>query len=194
MRRPGGPPGRPSNPGVTISPRPCGSLQPRLFIDSGHARDAAAAAPGSLAAIRPFRLPLRRKLALLAVALLFASAPPLAAQPALVRLTGVVVGPDVRVAIFASPDGSWVVAGEGDRVGGFTVLRIIPGGAEIAGRDDKRLLTPEPAAGATSAAALASVPPDRPVVIAGFGGFGHAAAIGPGMSDQRNGGAAGRRH
>ncbi len=105
-------------------------------------------------AVRP--LPWRLALAVLAGALAFAPAALLAAQPAPPRLAGVVVGPDHRAAIFASPDGSWVVAGEGDTVGGFTVLRIVPGGTEVAGPDDRLLLVPVPAA------ASAHVPPGGP--------------------------------
>lgn len=91
-------------------------------------------------------------------------APLAAAQQAPPRLAGVVVGTGHRAAIFASPDGSWVVAGEGDTVGGFTVLRIVPGGAEVGGPDNKRLLVPEAAPEAGSAAVPPSPEPatDRP--------------------------------
>jgi hypothetical protein len=119
--------------------------------------------PGGLPG-RPSTFALRSRLAVLAVALALAPASLLAAPPALPRLTGVAVGPDYRAAIFASPDGSWVVAGEGDRVGGFTVLRIIPGGAEVAGPDDRWLLVPEPDRASACAAvqAAGSVPPESP--------------------------------
>ena len=100
--------------------------------------------------------PWRGRLAVLAGAMAFAPASLLAAQQGPPRLAGVVVGPNHRAAIFTSQDGSWVVAGEGNTVGGYTVLHIIPGGTEVAGPDDRRLLVPAPAT------ASASVPPGGP--------------------------------
>jgi len=83
---------------------------------------------------------------------------PVAAQQMPPRLAGVIVAPDRRVAIFAFPDGSWTVAGEGDTVGGLTVLRIVPGGADVAADGDRRRLSPVP-----GPAAVPAAPPVLPV-------------------------------
>ena len=132
-------------------------------------------------------LPWRCGLAVLAAALAFAPAALAAAQQAPPRLAGVVVGPDHRAAIFASPDGSWVVVGEGDTVGGFTVLRIIPGGTELAGPDDRRLLAPAPASpppggpGQCVAESGLCGQPTQPVTITGAGHRDDPAGISRGM-------------
>ncbi len=133
-------------------------------------------------AVRPLRW--RCGLAVLAGVLAFAPAWPLAAQQAPPRLAGVAVGPDYRAAIFASPDGNWVVVGEGDTVGGFTVLRIIPGGTELAGPDGRRLLAPVPATASANGppgnGPPANGPPGGPVAIADAGHRDDAAGIGRG--------------
>lgn len=58
------------------------------------------------------------------------------------RLTGITVSPAGRRAIFASPGSKPLVASPGDRVAGFTVQAIEPGGVTMAGPNGPRVLQP----------------------------------------------------
>ncbi len=64
------------------------------------------------------------------------------------RLTGVVATGRTRQAIFTAPDGlGALVAGEGDRLGPYTVTAITAGAAELTGPGGAYLLHPTPHAG-----------------------------------------------
>ena len=56
------------------------------------------------------------------------------------RLTGIVVGPFARKAMFAPAHGKSVVLGEGDRIESYTVTSIEPGQVRLSGVDGERVL------------------------------------------------------
>ena len=98
--------------------------------------------------------------------------PPVAAGPAaapeaaavLPRMTGVLVTPTLRRAIFAGPDGTSLVVPEGGRLGAFTVVSVRPGQAVVSGPDGQRTVSPafDPNAPAPTTAAAAPPPPGLP--------------------------------
>ena len=61
---------------------------------------------------------------------------------ALPRLSGVLVGPFGRNAIFAPEDGKPIIVAEGARVAAWTVLAIEANGVEIVGPDGRRTVHP----------------------------------------------------
>ncbi len=84
-----------------------------------------------------------------------AAAPPAAVAP-LPRMTGVIVTPGGRRAIFANGAGKAVVVMEGGRIGAYDVQSIEAGRVTLAGPDDKRVVStafdPKPAARAAGPA------------------------------------------
>ena len=79
-----------------------------------------------------------------------ATLPPALPRPPapLPRLTGVVATGGTCQAIFTAPDGlGALVAGEGDRLGPYTVTAITAGTAELTGPGGAYLLHPTPPAG-----------------------------------------------
>jgi len=58
------------------------------------------------------------------------------------RLTGVIVGPSGRRAIFAGADGKSRTATEGDTIGGFRVRTIGPGRVTLSGSEGDHVLRP----------------------------------------------------
>jgi hypothetical protein len=89
------------------------------------------------------------------------SAPALSALP---RLTGVIVGPFGRTAIFAGADGAKPVAvAEGKELGPYTVEAIEPGGVRVSGPQGEQLVLLTADANARSALA-ADVPRPPPAV------------------------------
>ncbi len=97
---------------------------------------------------------------LLILAALAAPAHAAGPPPALPRLTGIVVGPDARTAIFADDTGGWTVLREGQAIGAWRIATIAPGRVTIVDRDGAALaLTPTPRgqpAGATPVIARAT--------------------------------------
>lgn len=80
---------------------------------------------------------------------------------ALPRLTGVIVGPFGRTAIFAGADGGKaIVAGEGTAVGAYTVQSIRPGGVTVTGPQGARMVALS--GDATTRSALAAEIPRPP--------------------------------
>lgn len=86
--------------------------------------------------------------------------PPATMPPApLPRLTGVVAAGGTRQAIFTAADGLGAqAAGEGDRLGPYTVTAITAGAAELTGPGGSYLLHPTPYAGRRSGAAAGPAP------------------------------------
>jgi hypothetical protein len=58
------------------------------------------------------------------------------------RLTGIIIGPNGRRAIFEDPSGRSKVAAPGDRVGRFTVAAIAPGQVSLTASEGERVLRP----------------------------------------------------
>jgi hypothetical protein len=54
------------------------------------------------------------------------------------RLTGVIIGPDLRSAIFAPANGTPFAVSEGGRTGAYEILSIGPDGVVISGPDGER--------------------------------------------------------
>ena len=80
-------------------------------------------------------------------------------MPPLPRLTGVVAAGGTRQAIFTAPDGFGAqVAGEGDRLGPYTVTAITAGAAELTGPGGAYVLHPTPHAGLRPGAGPPMVP------------------------------------
>ncbi len=105
-----------------------------------------------------------RGAALLILAALVAPARAAGPPPALPRLTGIVVGPDARTAIFADDtDGGWTVLREGQTIGAWRIATIAPGRVTILAPDGGALaLTPTPRGqpvGATPVVARPALPP-----------------------------------
>jgi len=74
-------------------------------------------------------------------------------------LTDVIATGGTRQAIFTAPDGRGaLIAGEGDRLGPYTVTAITAGAAELTGPDGAYLLHPTPHAGLRSGAAARTAP------------------------------------
>jgi hypothetical protein len=98
-----------------------------------------------------------RAAVLLILAALVSPAHAAGPPPALPRLTGIVVGPDARAAIFADDTDGWTVLREGQAIGGWRIATIAPGQVTVVDRDGGALaLTPTPRgqpAGMTSVAA-----------------------------------------
>jgi hypothetical protein len=61
-----------------------------------------------------------------------------------VRLTGVVIGPDLRIAIFAVAGTNWRVLSEGEALKGWRLDRISPKGVVLSGPAGNILLAPQP--------------------------------------------------
>jgi hypothetical protein len=81
---------------------------------------------------------------------------------ALPRLTGVIVGPFGRTAIFAGADGGKaIVAGEGTAVGPYTVQSIQPGGVTVTGPKGEQMVALS--GDATTRSALAAEIPRPPL-------------------------------
>jgi hypothetical protein len=72
---------------------------------------------------------------------------------ALPRLTGVLVSPEGRRAIFAPGPGRAILLGEGDSLGGYTITSIAPHEVTLAGSQGERVLRPS----------LIKAPPAGPV-------------------------------
>jgi hypothetical protein len=89
------------------------------------------------------------------------------AQGGLPRLTGVVIGPFGRTAIFAGPDGARPVAvAEGKTLGAYTVRAIAPGQVTVTGPDGERVVTP--VADAATRSTLAAPAPPAPAIPPGL--------------------------
>jgi len=104
-----------------------------------------------------------RTAVLLILAALVAPARAAGPPPALPRLTGIVVGPDARTAIFADDTGGWTVLREGQAIGAWRIATIAPGRVTVVDRDgDALALTPTPRGqpvGATQVVARPALPP-----------------------------------
>jgi len=93
---------------------------------------------------------------------------------ALPRLTGVIVGPFGRTAIFAGTDGGKaIVAGEGTSVGPYTVRSIQPGAVTVTGPQGERMvaLTGDAATRSALAAEIPRPPPPPPPGLPGLLGL-----------------------
>jgi len=104
-----------------------------------------------------------RTAVLLILAALAAPARAAGPPPALPRLTGIVVGPDARTAIFADDTGGWTVLREGQAIGAWRIATIAPGRVTVVDHDGGALaLTPTPRGqpvGATPVVAHPALPP-----------------------------------
>lgn len=86
-------------------------------------------------------------------------------EDGLPRLSGVIVGPDGRRAIFAGTDGKSRAASEGEMVGAFKVRSIEPGVVNLSGPNGERVLRPTfiiTAKQKTAAPAVGNDLPGRP--------------------------------
>ena len=90
------------------------------------------------------------------------------AQGGLPRLTGVVIGPFGRTAIFAGPDGGKPVAvSEGKTLGAYTVRAIAPGRVTVTGPEGERVVMPV-ADAATRSTLAPEAPPPPPAIPPGL--------------------------
>ena len=89
-----------------------------------------------------------------------AAAGPAGAAVALPRMTGVIVTPGGRRAIFAGDNGKSVVVTEGGRIGAYDVRSIEAGRVTLDGPDGQRVVTPgfDPKPPARAAAATPGIP------------------------------------
>ncbi len=88
-------------------------------------------------------------------------------QEPLPRLTGVIVGPFGRTAIFAGAEGAKTIAiGEGKPLGPYTVQTIRPGGVTVSGPKGEQFIAPRDDAATRSALAaeIPHLPAPQPVV------------------------------
>ena len=137
------PPPLPTRPGV---------IESRAAATPGFTMEGLADIAGSITE-RPLFSPDRRPAAR-SEPVAAASADPVRKDNGLPRLTGVIVGPTGKWAIFAGADGKSQKTAQGDSIGGFTVRTIAPGLVTLSGSDGIRVLKPVHAPAADAAGAI----------------------------------------
>lgn len=85
---------------------------------------------------------------------------------ALPRLTGILLSPGRRLAIFAPAHGKPIITGQGGRIGPYTVRRIAPDRVTLLGADGRHVLRPQ--FGGVTAAPVAMAHQAPPTLFAGL--------------------------